>query len=101
MAAVFKTIRGVGLALVLAVASGASRAVVWADNAWPMFRGGPALIGVAHEKLLYALDAPSGALKWKHQTGDKILGGANYFSSTILVGSYDSKLYCLDAATGK
>jgi outer membrane protein assembly factor BamB len=48
-----------------------------------------------------------GAVKWKHETGDKILGGANWTKDPasdakwILVGSYDFSVYCLDALTGK
>ena len=56
---------------------------------------------------LYALEAATGAVKWKYETGDKILGGANFAKNPggegtwLLVGSYDSSLHCVDAATGK
>jgi eukaryotic-like serine/threonine-protein kinase len=55
---------------------------------------------------LYALDAESGAERWKFSTGDKLIGGANWFKDSenrlhILLGSYDSILYCIDAQTGK
>lgn len=55
---------------------------------------------------LRALDAVSGAQKWSYKTEDKILGGANWFRSTngadrIVVGSYDFKVHCVDAASGK
>ena len=54
----------------------------------------------------YALNTESGAEQWKFGTGNKIIGGANWFRDkenhlNILVGSYDSILYCLDAGTGK
>src|SRR6266542_2102838 len=88
--------------------------LLWAGTAraedWQMFRGGPALLGVADGSLptkpellwsfktggagesspvvvgrrvfvgstdafLYALDAASGRLLWKYETGEKILGG--------------------------
>jgi outer membrane protein assembly factor BamB len=55
---------------------------------------------------LYALDANSGELRWKYETGDKILGGANWIESPdgknkwILVGSYDGILYCVNTTDG-
>src|ERR1041385_5759423 len=131
----------------------------WAGS-WPMFRGGPALLGLAEgvlpEKLtllwtfktggpvessplvlegkvfvgssdtsLYALEAASGKLLWKYETGEKILGAPNWVlgapaalpasssrtkdagtdagapGTRILVGSYDFKLHCVEAASGK
>lgn len=67
---------------------------------------------------LYALDANSGKLLWKYQTDGKILGAPNWVESraprvegktassldlrrSILIGSYDFRLHCVDAATGK
>ncbi len=55
---------------------------------------------------LYALDAASGDERWKFSTGDKLMGGVNWFRDSdnrlrILVGSYDAILYCIDAQTGK
>jgi outer membrane protein assembly factor BamB len=53
------------------------------------------------------LDAGTGELKWKHETGGQILGSANWTRSPdghktwILVGSYDNKLHCVDAQTGQ
>ncbi len=42
---------------------------------------------------------------WKYATGDRILGAPNWFTvgnkTNLLVGSYDFKLYCLDAETGQ
>lgn len=55
---------------------------------------------------LYALNT-EGKLLWKSMTGDKILGGPNWFAGPdgkppwVLAGSYDYKLYCFDSATGK
>ena len=57
--------------------------------------------------LLYALDAATGKLLWKHKTEDKILGAPNWVKSPkgdanwVLVGSYDYKLHCLESVTGK
>ncbi len=55
---------------------------------------------------LYALNTKSGTEQWEFRTGDKIIGGANWFKDPerllrILSGSYDSILYCIDAQTGK
>jgi outer membrane protein assembly factor BamB len=61
----------------------------------------------ANDGYLYALDAATGELKWKHETLDKIVGSANWMQSLdgkatwVLVGSYDNHLYCLDSQTGK
>lgn len=53
----------------------------------------------------YALDAQTGVLKWKHLTGERVIGGANWVrvggALQIIVGSYDSSLYCFDAKTGR
>jgi outer membrane protein assembly factor BamB len=52
----------------------------------------------------YAVDAESGELRWKHETADKILGGANVLragdETRIVVGSYDAQLYCFEARSG-
>jgi outer membrane protein assembly factor BamB len=55
---------------------------------------------------VYALDSGTGAERWKFSTGDKIVGGANWYKDgenhlCILTGSYDSTIYSLDALTGK
>jgi eukaryotic-like serine/threonine-protein kinase len=49
---------------------------------------------------LYALDAASGELRWKFQTGDVVHASPAYESGTLYVGSWDSYLYAVDAATG-
>ncbi len=56
---------------------------------------------------LYALDANTSSLKWKYKTGGEIPGAANWTTSPdgrllrIIVGSYDDKLHCVDATTGR
>ena len=75
-------------------------------EATPLVLDGLCYTGVS-DGFLYALDAATGALKWKHETGDKIMGGANWTKAPgsdatwVLVGSYDFAMYCLDAASGK
>jgi outer membrane protein assembly factor BamB len=50
---------------------------------------------------IYALDANSGALKWKFKTGDVVHSSPAIADGTLFIGSWDSYLYALDAATGK
>jgi outer membrane protein assembly factor BamB len=90
-----------------------------AFGAPPLYLAGTIYIGCT-DRNLYALDSHSGQLKWAYQTGDKILGSANYVvvqasslpsdaagtaapqaAVRILVGSYDTSMHCVDAATGK
>ncbi|MDQ3623335.1 MAG: PQQ-binding-like beta-propeller repeat protein, partial [Verrucomicrobiota bacterium] len=77
-----------------------------AIEATPLVVDGVVFIG-SSDGNVYALEAASGKEKWKYETGDKVLGGANHAKNPkgegtwILVGSYDSQLHCIDAATGK
>src|SRR5262245_33063162 len=84
----------------------------------PLFLDGKVFVG-SNDAWLYSLDADSGKLLWKYETGDKILGAPNWVkspltptlspsdgergtnSARVLVGSYDFKLHCMDAASGK
>lgn len=50
---------------------------------------------------IYALDAASGAMRWKFKTGDVVHASPAISSGTLFVGSWDSYFYALDAATGK
>lgn len=50
---------------------------------------------------VYALDAASGTLKWKFQTGDVVHASPAIANGTLFIGSWDSFFYALDAATGK
>jgi len=49
---------------------------------------------------VYALDAASGALKWKFQTGDVVHASPAIADGTVFIGSWDSYFYALDAVTG-
>ena len=74
-------------------------------EAAPCVLEGRVFVGSA-DNFLYALDAGTGELKWKYETGGQILGAANWTRSPdgqktwILVGSYDNKVHCVDAADG-
>ncbi|MGE5647896.1 MAG: PQQ-binding-like beta-propeller repeat protein [Acidobacteriota bacterium] len=50
---------------------------------------------------VYALDAQTGALKWKFRTGDVVHASPALDGGTLYIGSWDSYLYALEAATGK
>ena len=50
---------------------------------------------------VYALDANSGALKWKFQTGDVVHSSPAIADGTLYIGSWDTYLYALDAGNGK
>ncbi len=50
---------------------------------------------------VYALDAASGALRWKFRTGDVVHASPAFADGTIFVGSWDSYFYAIDAASGK
>lgn len=50
---------------------------------------------------VYALDAASGKLKWKFQTGDVVHASPAIANGKVYVGSWDSYFYAIDANTGK
>src|SRR6267378_1461805 len=91
----------------------------------PLVLDGKVFFG-STDNSLYAVEAASGKPVWKYQTGDKILGAPNWFvqpltrpsdtlspsdgerdrvrgalKTNIVVGGYDFKLHCVDAATGR
>jgi outer membrane protein assembly factor BamB len=50
---------------------------------------------------IYALDAASGAPKWRVQTGDVVHSSPAIADGILYIGSWDTYLYALDASTGK
>ena len=50
---------------------------------------------------VYALDAATGALKWKFRTGDVVHASPAIADGVVFVGSWDTYFYALDAVTGK
>jgi outer membrane protein assembly factor BamB len=50
---------------------------------------------------LYALDASTGALRWKLQTGDVVHASPAYADGVVYVGSWDTYLYAVEALSGK
>jgi outer membrane protein assembly factor BamB len=66
----------------------------------------PALSGAAvyfgsGDGNVYSLDAASGKLNWKFQTGDVVHASPAVSHGVVFVGSWDSYFYAIDAATGK
>jgi outer membrane protein assembly factor BamB len=49
---------------------------------------------------VYALDAASGAMKWKFHTGDVVHASPTIADGSLFIGSWDSYFYALDATTG-
>src|ERR1035438_4758976 len=49
---------------------------------------------------VYALDAATGALKWKFKTGDVVHASPAIADGMVFIGSWDSYFYALDAVTG-
>jgi eukaryotic-like serine/threonine-protein kinase len=50
---------------------------------------------------VYALDATSGQLKWKFETGDVVHASPALADGILYIGSWDSYFYALDAKSGK
>ena len=75
-------------------------------DAWDMFQSSPVVAqGMVFfgsgDGNLYALDAETGALRWKFATGDVVHASPAYDAGTLYFGSWDSYLYAVDAATGQ
>ncbi len=52
------------------------------------------------DKNVYALDARTGAVKWKFATGDVVHATPAIADGVVYIGSWDRNLYALDASTG-
>jgi len=63
---------------------------------WPMFRGGPALLGVAPGKLPDSLKS-----YWKFKTEGAIRSSAAVENGRVYIGSDDGKIYCLNLSNGE
>jgi outer membrane protein assembly factor BamB len=76
-------------------------------HAGPAVANGTVYIG-SWDRNLYALDAATGALKWRFETGDDrevynqigIASSAAVMDGTVFVGCRDGQFYAVDAATG-
>lgn len=47
------------------------------------------------EGVFHAVDAATGKKRWTFETRGEITAGANFAGDSVLIGSYDSTLYCL------
>ena len=65
-------------------------------TSWPMFRGGPALQGVASGKLPDSLK-----LYWRFKTDSPIRSSAAIEGGRVYIGSDDGKVYCLGLVNGR
>src|SRR5207237_1408544 len=81
-------------------ATGCALLCLWANGAraaeWPMFRGGPALLGVAEGNLPDKL-----ATVWTFKTGGAVKSSAAIAHARVFVGSSDENVYALDFGSGK
>src|SRR5436190_12030620 len=65
-------------------------------SAWPMFRGSPALTGVASGTLSNSL-----VKLWSFKTQGPVKSSAAIENGRVFIGSDDGDVYCLEFATGK
>jgi outer membrane protein assembly factor BamB len=65
----------------------------------PAIAGGVVYFGSGDHNV-YALDAMTGALKWKFATGNVVHASPAVADGVVYIGSWDRYLYALDAATG-
>ncbi|MEM9478923.1 MAG: PQQ-binding-like beta-propeller repeat protein [Verrucomicrobiota bacterium] len=63
---------------------------------WPLFRGGPALTGVAEVAV-----APPLKLDWTFETGDAVTGSPVVAEGLVFIGSMNGFFYALDLKTGE
>jgi outer membrane protein assembly factor BamB len=75
-------------------------------DAFDVYLSSPVVVGDAvyfgsGDGNVYALDARSGALRWKFKTGDVVHASPAYADGVLFFGSWDSWFYAVDAATGK
>jgi len=72
---------------------------------WDFYLSSPAVVGGAvyfgsGDGHVYAVDASSGALKWKFKTGDVVHSSPAVSGGIVYIGSWDTYFYALDARSG-
>src|SRR5947209_12231225 len=71
-------------------------------EAWfssPTVADGVVYVG-SDDGYLYAIDAQTGAQRWRFKTGDVVYSSPAVAAGTVYVGSHDGHLYAVDGATG-
>src|SRR6267378_4892951 len=81
--------------LTLLLLLGRSHPIAYAAD-WPMFRGGPALVGLAEGVLPAKL-----SLLWSFSTGRAVKSSPAIEGKRVFFGSADANVYALDLADGK
>ncbi|MCA9300041.1 MAG: PQQ-binding-like beta-propeller repeat protein, partial [Phycisphaerales bacterium] len=70
----------------------------------PFVHDGVVYIG-SNDFVMYAIDATTGAERWRYETDEKIVGGATIVETPerdiLIFGSHDFFVYGLDASTGE
>lgn len=66
----------------------------------PVISGSTVFFG-SGDTHVYALDAATGALKWKFKTGDVVHASPAIAGGVVFIGSWDRNMYALDASSGK
>jgi outer membrane protein assembly factor BamB len=66
----------------------------------PVSAGDMVFVASVEEHSVVALDAATGAQRWRFAAGGRVDSAPTLFSSTVLFGSRDGWVYCLDAKDG-
>ena len=74
-------------------------------DAWDFYQSSPAVDrGLVYfgsgDGNVYALEAATGALRWKFHTGDVVHSSPAIADGTLYIGSFDTWLYAIDAERG-
>jgi len=74
-------------------------------DAWDLFTSSPAVMNGkvyfgSGDGGVYAVEARTGVLQWKFQTGDVVHASPAFANGNIYIGSWDSYLYAIDADSG-
>jgi outer membrane protein assembly factor BamB len=92
----FQVLRIAGLSAILLGPASRLSAEFPAPADWPMFRGGPALVGVSPVTLRKEL-----ALLWSFKTGGPVKSSPAVVANRVFVGSGDNSVYALDVNSGR
>ncbi len=66
----------------------------------PVLEGGTVYFG-SGDGFVYAVDAATGALRWKFKTDNVVHASPAVAGGIVYIGSFDSYFYALDSATGE